>query len=136
VDSTGSVYIADSFNNRVPKVSADGTITTAVGSGAYGYSGDGGKAIDALLNGPVALAVDAADNLYIADLDNNAIRKVSPAGIITTVAGNGAGGYSGDGGPAVSARLFNPRGVAVDRNGNLYIADYYNRRVRKVSPDG
>mgnify|MGYP001610709712 FL=1 len=108
-------------------------ITTVAGNGSPGFSGDGGAAVEASLNVPAGLAVDAAGNLYIADYNNNRIRKVSPGGIITTVAGNGIAGFSGDGGPAIGARLNGPQGVAVDAAGNLYIADAGNYRVRKVS---
>ena len=136
VDATGSLYIAEEFNHRIRKVSPGGIITTVAGNGVPGFSGDGGPATGASLNQPQGVAVDAAGNLYIADTLNQRIRKVSPAGIITTVAGNGNSGFSGDGGPATSASLFTPGGIAVDAFGNLYIADTRNERIRKVSPDG
>ncbi len=134
VDSAGNLYIADSDNYRIRKVSPDGVITTIAGTGTGGYSGDGGLAINAQINLPYAVAVDSAGNVYIADL-SYVVRKVSPEGIITTVAGNGTKGYSGDGGPATNASLNVPTGIAVDNAGNLYIADFYNQRVRMVSPE-
>ena len=103
-----------------------------VGDGTTGYSGDGGPAIAAQLNGPYGVAVDGAGNLYIADAHNQRIRKVDANGIISTVAGNGTSGFSGDGGPATAAQLNTPHGVATDGAGNLYIADTYNRRIRKI----
>ena len=143
VDSSGNFYIADGYNNRVRKVSSTGTVTTVAGNGTRGFSGDGQAATAAELNFPVAVAVDASGNLFIADLYNNRIRKVSAGGTITTVAGNGAvnsqsgqGTYSGDNGPAISAGLNLPYGVAVDGSGNLFIADLYNNRVRKVNTAG
>jgi sugar lactone lactonase YvrE len=134
VDISGNVYIADTSNNRVRKVSPAGIITTVAGNGGYGYSGDGGSATSASFYGPIDLAVDPAGNLYIADTNNYAIRKVSPAGIITTVAGNGTSGYSGDGGPATSAQLASAVGMALDSAGNLYFGD--NERIRKVNKAG
>lgn len=131
VDSSGSLYIADYFNNRVRKVSG-GFMTTVAGNGVAAYGGDGGPAINGSLQGPTGLAVDANGNLYIADSHNNRIREIS-GGVITTVAGNGEQGYSGDGGPATAASLWNPYGVALDASGNLYIADGPNSRIRKVS---
>src|ERR1700680_3585898 len=107
-------------------------ISTYAGNGIAQFSGDGGPAASASLYDPTGVALDAAGNLYIADLVNNRVRKVS-AGIITTVAGNRNQGFSGDGGPATSASLFYPSAVAVDAAGNLYIADKYNNRIRKVS---
>jgi sugar lactone lactonase YvrE len=141
VDTAGNLYIADSSNNRVRKVSTSGTITTVAGNGSSGHWGDGGTATNAGLASPWGVAVDAAGNLYIADSDNHRVRKVSMSGTITTVAGSGTtgysgGGYSGDGGPATGATLNNPYGVAVDTSGSLYIADTYNSRVRKVSTSG
>ena len=136
VDAASNLYIADRDNERVRRVSAGGTITTVAGNGAYEFSGDGGPATSASLQGPRGVAGDAAGNLYIADTGNYRIRKVSPSGIITTVAGNGAGGFSGDGGPATSGSLSYPHHLAVDAVGNLYIADIYNNRIRKVSPSG
>lgn len=136
-DSTGNLYVADTWNNRIRKVS-NGVITTVVGSGPCtgfgfcGFAGDDGPATNAQLNNPYGVAVDSAGNLYIADTNNNRVRKVSN-GVITTVAGNGTQGASGDNGPAIGAQLTNPSGVAVDLVGNLYIADSNNNRVRKVS---
>ncbi len=134
-DSTGNLYIADFANNRIRKVSAaTGIITTVVGTGAQGYSGDNGPATSATLSSPSGVAVDSAGNLYIADSGNNVVRKVNAAtGIITTAAGNGARGYSGDGGPATSAGLGGPGGLAVDSAGNLYISIPANFSIRKVS---
>jgi uncharacterized protein (TIGR03437 family) len=131
VDSAGSLYIADFGNSRIRKVS-DGVITTVAGNGTYGYSGDNGPATSAQLNGPWSVAVDPAGNLYVADYVNNRIRRISN-GVITTVAGNGAQGYSGDNGPATAAQLNDPYGVTVDAAGNLYISDSFNERIRKVS---
>jgi uncharacterized protein (TIGR03437 family) len=131
VDSAGNLYIADYSNGRIRKVS-NGIITTVAGNGNSGFSGDGGPATGASLNGADGVAVDAAGNLYIADGGNNRIRKVSN-GIITTVAGNGNSGFSGDGGPAVNASLAFPNGIAVDSAGNLFMADTGNSRIRRVS---
>ena len=130
-DATGEIYLADFGNNRVRRVS-NGVISTVAGDGSTGYSGDGGLATAAGLKQPSGVAVDQAGNLYIADSGNNRIRKVSN-GVITTVAGSGQQGYGGDGGPAASAELNQPSGVAVDASGNLYIADTANQRIRKVS---
>ena len=113
---------------------ATGLITTVAGSGSAGYAGDGAAATTAQLNYPHGVAVDAAGNLYIADQDNHRIRKVTAStGVMTTIAGNGTGGYSGDNAPATSAQLRNPTDVAVDAAGNVYIADQDNHRVRKVA---
>jgi RHS repeat-associated protein len=136
VDASGNLYIADSGNHRIRKVDTSGIITTVAGNGTSGYSGDGGPATQAQLNYPWGVAVDASGNLYIIDSGNYRIRKVDTSGIITTVAGNGTGGYSGDGGPAIEAQLYGLRGIAVDASGNLYIADYNTQRVRKVDPSG
>ena len=131
VDPAGNLYIADYGDNRIRKVS-NGVITTVAGNGTSGNIGDNGPATGAQLNYPTGVAVDSAGNLYIADQYNHRIRKVSN-GVITTVAGSGTAGFSGDNGPATSAQLYYPAGVAVDAAGNLYIADTWNSRVRKVS---
>jgi sugar lactone lactonase YvrE len=131
VDASGNLYIADSYNNAIRKVS-QGVITTFAGNGLYGYSGDNGPATSAALEQPFGVAVDAAGDVYIADTNNSVVRKVS-GGVITTFAGNGVYGYSGDNGPAASAQLCAPTGVAVDKAGNVYIADSNCAVIRKVS---
>jgi trimeric autotransporter adhesin len=131
VDAAGNLYFSDRYNSRIRKVS-NGVITTVAGNGRRGFNGDNGPANRAQLSSPCGIAVDAAGNLYIADFDSHRIRKVSN-GVITTVAGNGTSGFSGDNGPATSAQLGNPYGVAVDAAGNLYIADPPTQRIRKVS---
>ncbi len=136
VDSLGNLYIADQANNRIRKVTAFGVITTVAGNGTAGFSGDGGLATSAQLNSPAGVAVTPSGNLYIADRGNNRIRKVTTFGVITTVAGNGTAGFSGDGGKATAAQLSGPTGLAVDSAGNLYIADYANNRVRGVTAAG
>ncbi|MEU6603266.1 hypothetical protein ABZ944_40360, partial [Streptomyces flaveolus] len=136
VDREGYLYIADVSNHRVRKVTPGGIITTVAGNGQAGFVSDGGPAAATNLNHPYSVAVDGSGNLYIADHANHRVRKVTPDGIITTVAGNGQAGFVSDGGPAAATKLNGPIGVAVDRSGNLYIADYYNHRVRKVTPDG
>jgi uncharacterized protein (TIGR03437 family) len=136
VDGAGNLYIADFSNNRVRKVSTGGTITTVAGSGNAGYSGDGGPAINAQLNTPTAVALDGSGNLYIADAGNNVIRLVSPGGSISTIAGNGTAGYSGDGGPALQAQLISPRAIAVDSVGNILIADGSTVIRQVVYPTG
>ena len=139
LDEEGNIYIADSCNNRIRKViAATGIITTVAGDGSQGFSGDGGPATSAQLAGPIGVALDRAGNLYIADYLNDCIRHVVAAtGIITTVAGDGSRGFSGDGGPATAAQLYAPYGVVLDARGHLYIADGANNRIRKViSPTG
>ena len=136
VDSAGNLFIADSQNSRIRKVAPTGVITTVAGRERWGYRGDGGLAVHARLDSPSGVTVDSAGNLFIADEGNNRIRKVDPAGVITTVAGTGARGYGGDGGPAVNAKLASPDGVATDGAGNLFIADEGNFRIRKVNSAG
>ena len=136
LDASGNIYVADYTNNRIRKIAPDGTITTIAGNGKAGYSGDGGPATSAELNTPDRVTVDGQGNVYIADSNNNRVRKVTSAGIITTVAGNGKAGYGGDGGAATSAELNFPDGTAFDAAGNLYISDANNNRVRVVAPDG
>jgi len=134
-DTAGNLYFCDGNNNRVRKVDTQGIITTVVGNGSGGYSGDGGPAIQAGLT-PLALAFDTAGNLLITDVNNNRIRKVNAQGIITTVAGTGSAGYSGDGGPATQAELISPYGLGFDAAGNLFFSDNGNRRIRKIDTQG
>ena len=131
-DAAGNIYIADRDNHRVRKIDSNGVITTIAGNGEQGFFGDGGAAASATLNTPTAVAVDLNGTIYIADSNNHRIRVVT-GGTITTFAGNGTAGYSGDGGAATSATLYTPRGVAVDATGIVYIADTGNHVVRKVS---
>ena len=152
-DGAGNLFIADTFNSRIRKISSSGTISTVAGNGFYSYSGDGGPATGAQLYNPTGVAVDRSGNVFIADALNNRVRKLSSSGVITTVAGNGppcpafpgtlvpppvpsCGAYSGNEGSATSTQLNSPGGVAVDSAGNLFIADFGNKRIRKVSPDG
>ena len=134
MDGAGNLFTADRANFRIRMVSPSGIITTVAGNGAYGFSGDGGPATSAQLSDADGVAVDWAGNLFIAD--STRIRKVTPDGIITTVAGNGNFVFAGDGGPAANAQLSYVEGLAVDGAGNLYLADSANFRIRKVSPDG
>jgi sugar lactone lactonase YvrE len=142
VDSAGDIYIADPDNNRVRKVATDGTITTVAGCAIGGPScnflstGDGSPATNVYLSAVSTIAVDSSGDLYIADSSHNRIREVTPDGVISTVAGSGAGSYQGDGAPAVSAGLYLPLGVAVDAAGDIYIADFGDQRIRMVTPDG
>lgn len=135
IDRNGNLFIADFLNHRVRRVDAiTGTITTVAGTGTAGFSGDGGPSTNASLNLPSGIAVDDKGNVYIADQSNHRIRKLDIAtGIINTVAGlGGSGGFGGDGGPATQAALYSPSSVAVDRKGNLFVADTVNYRIRKI----
>jgi sugar lactone lactonase YvrE len=137
----GLFYFADHGNNRIRRVDGDGTIRTVAGNGPAGvdlgsFSGDGGPATAATLHEPWGIAFDSKGNLYIADRDNNRVRKVDIHGVITTLAGTGVTGFSGDGGPATKAQLCGPQGLAVDRTDNLYIADDCNDRIRRVDRGG
>jgi sugar lactone lactonase YvrE len=137
MDAAGNLFIADSDNACVRRLSPDGMITTVAGIGGHpGFSGDGGPATQARLNGPLGPAIDAAGDLLISDNGNNRVRKVDPSGIITTVAGTGKSGFSGDGGPATMARLNGPTALAVDPMGDLFIPEWDSQRVRKVDPAG
>ena len=135
-DATGGILIADTDNSRIRRVAPDGTITTVAGNGLPDFSGDGGPATTASLKRPSGVAVDATGGILIADRVNHRIRRVAPDGTITTVAGNGIDGFSGDGGPAIAASLSTPNEVAVDATGGILIADFGNSRIRRVAPDG
>lgn len=136
VDSAGRVYIADTLSHRVRRVDLDGTIRTVAGTGQAGYEGDGKPAISARLDLPTGLAIGFGDALLIADTGNNVVRQVGADGNIRTVVGGGEAGYRGDGGPASSALLHGPGGLAFDDEGNLYIADTLNERIRRVDVNG
>jgi len=133
IDENDILYIADTSNHVIRVVENDGRIRTIAGSGVAGYSGDGGPAIAAQLNTPSDIEVAPDGSIYIADTANNVIRKVAPDGIITTVAGTGEAGFGGDGGPAEEAKLNRPYGVTLSPDGDLYIADTHNNRIRRIT---
>ncbi len=135
-DGIGNIYITDEINNRIRKISSAGIIITFAGTGSAGHSGDGAAATAAQINRPYGITEDASGNIYIAGYFEQCVRKVSPSGIITTIAGTGTAGYSGDGGPATAAKLNCPLGVILDGTGNIYITDYGNFRVRKINTSG
>ena len=136
VDAIGNIYIADQGYNRIRKVNPSGIIYTIAGTGVSGFSGDNGPATNAKLAGPYSIAIDGMGNVFVADVDNERIRRISPTGIIKTVAGTGTASYNGDNIPATAAHLFEPVGVAVGSDGDLFIADAWNNRIRKVTPSG
>jgi DNA-binding beta-propeller fold protein YncE len=133
----GSLYFADRDNKRVRRITPQGTMETVAGRGQGGYSGDGGPAREALLSSPHGVAFDQKGNLYISDPGSRHVRLVTPDGTIYTVAGRPLGvpgvRFQGDGGPATEAQLFQPHGIAVDQDGNVYIADRGNNRIRKLT---
>jgi sugar lactone lactonase YvrE len=133
IDGAQNIYVSDRYNSRVRKVDNSGTISTFAGNGAGNSSGDGGAATSVGLNRPSAVAFDSSGNMYIADAANHRIRKVTTQGAISTIAGTGNPGFSGDNGPAVNAMLDEPQGIAADINGNIYIADTRNSRVRQIN---
>ncbi|HMZ17008.1 MAG TPA: RHS repeat-associated core domain-containing protein [Blastocatellia bacterium] len=136
VGADGSLYIADTLNNRIRKVAPDGVMTTFAGTGAGGFGGDGGQATAALLNFPSRAQVGPEGSVYIDDRLNNRVRRVSPSGVIATFAGTGVAGFSGDGGPATQAMLNQDPDPFPFRDGSVYITDIVNHRVRRVMPDG
>jgi len=135
-DSAGNLYVTEFVDQKVIKIDSSGIIHTIAGNGAVGYTGNNGPATAASLNYPYGLAFDGGGNLYISDDLNNVIRKVDAAGIITTIAGNDTLGFSGDNGPATAAKLYEPFGINFDNSGNLYVADFGNNIVRKITPSG
>lgn len=146
VDGSGDIFVAEGSigtgtglavgDYRVWKINSAGVVSTAAGNGIESYSGDGGSAVAAQLNNPAALTFDTAGNLYISDAANHRVRKITPAGVISTAAGTGVAGFSGDGGAAASAQLNSPQGLTADADGNVYIADSGNNRIRKLLPNG
>jgi len=136
LDNDGNLLISCSSSIRKVSPPYNGTISTFAGSSIPGYSGDGGLAIYAQLNGAYDVAIDKSDNIYIADVGNNRIRKITTDGIIHTIAGTGTAGYNGDGIPATAAQLNAPYSVTVDDTGNVYIGDLYNFRIRKIDTFG
>ncbi|HSY76410.1 MAG TPA: T9SS type A sorting domain-containing protein [Bacteroidia bacterium] len=132
-DSAGNIYVSDFYNDRIRKIKPNGKIYTIAGTGVGSYNGDGGKAVLAEISHPVTLCLDKKGNLYFADEFNNRIRKIDTGGIITTVAGNGTGGYNGDNIAATAAEISSADGLALDDSDNIYIADQSNDRIRKVN---
>jgi hypothetical protein len=136
VAADGSILVPDTNHHRIRRIAANGTITTVAGTGTAGFSGDGGPATSARLNLPFGVAPTADGGLLIADAGNHRIRRVSPSGTITTVAGNGVNGFSGDGGPATAAALASPHNVTAAPDGGFLVADTGNNRIRRVAPNG
>ena len=136
VDGDGNLFIAERAANRVRRIDTRGNIATVAGAGTPGSNGDGGPALSATLNQPVDVDVDGQGNLLIAELAGNRIRRVSASGVISTIAGVGRPGGAGDGGPATAAELHGPQSVVVDASGAVFIADWNNRRIRRIHPDG
>jgi sugar lactone lactonase YvrE len=133
LDTTGTLYLADTTNHRIRKISTTGIITTVAGSGTQSFSGDTGPAVAATIDSPTGLALDTANNLYLADTHNHRIRRIdATTGIITTIAGTGTLGFSGDTTTAIAASLALPHGLTIDANGNLYLADTANHRIRRI----
>jgi len=135
IDEAGNIYICDGYNNRVRKINTSGIISTIAGTATGGFSGDGGMATDAELNQPYGIALDRYGNIYISEWTNR-IRKINASGVITSIAGNGSMGLSGDGGAATLAEFNNPTGIAIDGNGNVFIADAGNSCIRWINASG
>jgi uncharacterized protein (TIGR03437 family) len=135
-DAKGNIFIADQYDNRVRMVDAAGVISTVAGNGQAGSAGDGGPANAASLNSPAGLAIDSAGRIYVSEQNGNRVRQFTVGGNITTVAGTGQRGFSGDGGPGNQAQLSQPTGLGLDSSGLLYIADTGNKRIRRVAPGG
>jgi len=133
LDPSGNLYIADAYNDRVRKVNTSGVISTYAGTGAAGFSGDGGQATAAVLNWPFGVGADGAGNVYVCDFSNQRIRLIKPSGIITTIAGNGTAGFNSDGSPATTKELSDPSKLVSDAAGNLYISEYNNQRDRELT---
>jgi sugar lactone lactonase YvrE len=127
VDSSGNVYVADTNNQRIRKITPNGTVMTLAGAGDFGYADGIGTA--ASFGSPQGVAVDSSGNVYVADKDNSRIRKITPNGTVTTLAGGNEGYADGIG---TAASFYSPSGVAVDSSGNVYVADSYNHRIRKI----
>ena len=136
VDGSGNLYVSDSGNGRIRRIDAEGVITTIAGTGGRGFSGDGGPATEAQFAALAYLAADELGNLYVSDSGNHRIRRIDTEGVITTIAGTGVRGFSGDGGPATEARFSAPGGLALDGSGNLYVADSGNNRIRRIDAEG
>jgi sugar lactone lactonase YvrE len=130
--TTGDIYIADSWSHVVQRIDRNGAVSTVAGTGRQGFSGDGGPATNAVFNWPTMVAFDRSGNLYVADLFNHRVRRISTDGRITTIAGTGRRGYNGDNKPGTEADLFYPTGLAVDAAGNIYVADSSNHRIRRI----
>jgi DNA-binding beta-propeller fold protein YncE len=128
VDSAGNVYVADNGNRRIRKISPGGVVTTLAGSGAAGFAD--GTGVAALFNGPTGIAVDSAANVYVADRGNHRIRKITPGGVVTTIAGTGVLGFAD--GLGSTAQFYNPSDMGIDSTGNIYVADQSNHRIRKI----
>jgi trimeric autotransporter adhesin len=136
LDHIGNIYVADSGNNVIRKIDTSGIVTTFAGTGTGSYTGDGGPAASATFFGPVGLAIDAGGNIYVADHINNVVRKINTSMIVSTFAGTGTAGYSGDEGPATAAQLNQPNSITFDPGGNVLISDEFNNRIRRVAADG
>ena len=136
VDRDDTILLADSYNHVILRIDQNGNVARFAGTGARGRGADGIKATESALSFPVDLRLDSKGNLFVADLRNNRIRKITRDGLITTVAGTGVPGYSGDGGPAINAQLDTPYGILLDKDDNLLIADSNNDVIRKVGSDG
>jgi len=134
-DSDGRLYIADDYNNRVRRVDGSGIITTIAGTGKVGFAGDGGPAVRAEFSEPAAVELDDEGRLYVADLKNHRVRRIDPDGTITTIAGNGGAGATGDGGPPASATMLKPNGLEVTSSGDLYVSDSEANRIRLIAPE-
>lgn len=135
-DTKGKVYFSDDYNARIRIIDTSGIIYTFLGNNGYGYGGDGASISLAKISTPYGICIDKSGNIYFSDVDNYRIRKISTLGIITTIAGTGTEGYSGDGALATSANIGSTRGVCVDKNNNVYFIDYGNKRVRKIDNAG
>src|SRR5436305_1977758 len=133
MDTAGTIHGADALNNRVRKITPAGVVTTIAGTGVAGYSGDGGPALKAQLNGPMGVAADQFGDVFVADTRNNRVRKITADGTIFTIMGNGNAGFLGDGGVGTKAAVHAPQGVAVDGFGNVYVADTANHRIRMAT---